>query len=215
MLRPGTYKVSGKARHTRGETEITVGKNGAGEYELPLNTGALNLAIFESAGKPFEKGKYTASMAPLDAAGKTDRKRRILLGSGYSNPIVVPPGRYRISARSGGVEVVREIDLPLGKPVALDLVLSSGVVRILPVDAAGAAIQKSGNVWIEILPLDEAGKPGKRITQNAYNRAVGQPVAFRLSPGRYRASSKFTGTASTIDFEIAEGKMFDLKLPMK
>lgn len=214
-LPPGKYRVTGKTRRTRGEIEFEVVKGGPAKFELPLHAGGVNLLLAGEGGKPLEPGKYNAWMTPLDESGKQLKEKQVLLGGGFKSPIVLPPGRYLVSASTGPIVASETITLDVGQIVDVRLVLASGVLTVRLLAAPGKLVRLEDNFWVSVHAVGDDGVVAKKGAKAVYNSHAGAIPKFRLAPGNYRVSSRIGAVRGSEDVVIAAGKKksLDLVLP--
>lgn len=194
----------------------------AGNYHLIARFGPLEVRdrVTVRAGARLQKtivlhaGRLTLSIRGREAGGRDNVSYRVtrlgqtleevLRTSDPQPTLLLPQGRYRITARYGlaNAVAVREVDVRAGQSQKLDLEAENGLLRLSLAEDAGS--RTLADVFWEV--RERGGKTLWRSGQS-------QPVVA-LAPGRYIAIADHRGKRieREIDIRVGEDRFLQLTI---
>lgn len=120
-----------------------------------------------------------------------------------ADPIVpVAPGRYIVEARDGAISVKQNVEVREGRPIAVNMVLNAGPVRI-----QALAQKTSSQLTDALITVSGIGGPLVLATKAGEVNAL-------LPAGRYQARAELGLTRAEQTFTVAAGKPANLDIPL-
>jgi Ca-activated chloride channel family protein len=194
ILPAGTYYVSARSGAAETRQRIAVGIDETVTQTLTLGLAPLKLSTVV-AGAP-----ATAAQGVVYRIDKADGdKARIARAVGPDASIILPPGRYSVSATLAAypLSTTQDITLEAGKPAEATLTVEGGTVRFQP----PAEIATSDIYW-EV--VNESGA--------AVWRKTGRDAKTLLAPGHYKVRFESQSTRHEADFEVRAGETKDVEI---
>ena len=197
LLPAGNYHVMARFGTLEVRDRVTVRAGAKLQKTVVLQAGRLSLSL---QGKDGSKDNVTYRVTRLGQSPED-----VLRTSDPQPTLLLPQGRYRVSARFGlaNASAVREVEVRAGQSQKLELEAEAGLLRLsLAEDANGRTL---ADVFWEV--RERGGKTLWRSGQS-------QPVVA-LAPGRYIAVADHRGRRVEREIDIRAGEDRLLQLTMK
>ena len=203
-LPPGRYYVTATHGWASASTDVEVSAGKITIQTLNLRGGLLLLgAVLAAGGTPLARGvRYDIYEAAQDVEGK---RKRITDSETYQDPprLVLPAGRYYVTAASGAASAAREIVVRAGdEPVREMLDLRAGILSLSAVLAAGSTPLSRGVRYDVYEAAKDAEGKWKPVT---HSEVYEDPPRFPLPAGRYHVSAKHGSASAAMDVDVAAG----------
>lgn len=183
-LAPGGYEVEARLSRVSTRAEVTVAEKGLTAARITFDAGVIDVTARQSR-EVAEARDIVLAIAPADG-GEGVR----WIGRGGMAEVVLPRGRYRVTAAHGLARQERDVTVAAGAVAAADIVMDSGRLELAAVEAEQAPVLE-GLTW-SIAVDDPAAPQGRREVA----RSAAPGPSFVLPTGTYYITARF-GTGET------------------
>ncbi|MDX2288585.1 MAG: VWA domain-containing protein [Hyphomicrobiaceae bacterium] len=196
-LPSGSYVVEAAAGAVTARVDVSVAEKGPTPADVRFVAGAIALTSTRAseAADPLAAQVTVSRVASPDAAA-LDGGEPVAISPALSATVVVPPGRYLVTAERGYEKLTREIDVAKGTSHPVDVTLTSGQLTVAAVGALGEPLTQA----LVLVSRDDPDQPGGR---REVARSGGATSSFLLPAGLYYVTVR-SGHAETLD-QIAVG----------
>ena len=203
-LPPGRYHVTATYGWASASTDVEVSAGKITIQTLNLRGGLLLLgAVRAAGGTPLVRGvRYDIYEAAQDVEGK---RTRITYSEAYADPprLVLPAGRYYVTAAYGNASAAREIEVRAGgQPMREVLDLRAGILSLSAVLAAGSTPLSLGVRYDVYEAAKDAEGKWKPVTRS---EDYVDPPRFPLPAGRYHVTARYGSASAEADVDVAAG----------
>ncbi len=202
-LPPGDYTVQLSAPGYESRFDLDVGKGPRTRHDVVLERAAIRLAAFLSDGGPVV-GDASFTIRSLDETAGNDP---LWMGLPARAPILLPPGRYRVTAAGGRAESSREFTVESGQTLDVSVPLQAGYLHV----KTQSPQAPNGRQTIVTVETDDTSRTsGRRIVA----RSLQPNPSFLLPAGTYYVKAD-NGRASSQELvAIAPGKLIERRLSL-
>lgn len=199
-LPPGTYRARVEVEAVRGEVEFEVTEDGGADVVVPLAGGLVQTRA--EASTPSVKADASQWFAYRLEGGKPSAEpvsRR--LGVASEAVFVLPPGSYRVVARSGHASTSRDVEVTAGAVSRAEFRYTIGSLYVAGRASKGST-EDVGSQWFVYPYVD--GKPA--ATTSIWAKYDVTSKTFQVPTGRYRLVAKYGNVSRSQDVEVREGE---------
>lgn len=194
VLPAGTYALTARAGAAEARQRVAIGAGDSINRTMVLGAARVQISIAQHAS-----AKPAATV--IRALTLDTPPREMARASGEKAEFLLPAGRYRLEAASGGINARsdRVLEVKPGKPVQVGLAIPAGEVHF---KTTGAGPPLADSYW-EI--RDQQGRIVWRSVET-------DPRAL-LAPGRYTVRLEARSRQGTRNFELKPGEALTLDVP--